>query len=71
MLEEEEKKKEKYRNIFNMLPEGLKAACKEWAHQEGGWDEAAWMETLEALVRMFSDYRKSEQWVRNEVLKKP
>lgn len=70
MLEEEKEKKEKYRSIFNMLPEGLKAACKEWSRQEGGWDETAWMETLEALIGMFSDYQQAEQWVRNEVLKK-
>lgn len=66
-LEDKEIIKEKYRNIFKMLPKGLQESCRSWEKLEG-WDETTWIETLEALIGAFSDYREAEQWIRREVL---
>lgn len=66
-LEDNKIIKEKYRNIFKMLPKGLQETCRVWAQREG-WDETTWLETLEALIRAFSDYREAEKWIRREVL---
>ncbi len=68
MLEEEEIIKEKYRNIFKMLPKVLQETCRIWAQQEN-WDETTWVESLEALIGAFADYREAEQWIRREVLR--
>lgn len=67
MLENEEKKKEKYRSIFSSLPLGMQQACREWASREN-WDETTWIETLEALMGMFDNYAVAERWIRREVL---
>lgn len=67
MLEQEEIIKDKYRNIFKMLPKGLQETCRIWAQQEN-WDETTWVETLEALIGAFANYREAEQWIRREVL---
>lgn len=63
-------KKEKYRRIFKGLPTGMKRALKEWECQDGGWDEATWIETVEALIGGFADYREAERWIRDKVLEK-
>lgn len=63
MLEKEEEKKEKYRSLFNMLPDGLKASCKKWAKLEN-WTAEDWMVNLEALMGAFEDYREAERYVR-------
>lgn len=65
----EEERKEKFRNIFKGLPTGMKRALKEWERREGGWDEATWIETTEALIRGFADYREAERWIREQVLR--
>lgn len=70
MLENEEKKKEKYRSIFKGLPLGMQQACREWASRED-WDETTWIETLEALMEMFDNYAVAERWIRREVLHEP
>lgn len=64
----EEERKEKFRRIFKGLPIGLKRALKEWERQEGGWDEATWIETVEALIGGFAVYREAERWIRDKVL---
>lgn len=64
----EEERKEKFRNIFKGLPTGMKRALKEWERQDGGWNETTWIETMEALMRGFADYREAERWIRNKVL---
>lgn len=69
MLENEEEKKKKYRMIFNGLPLGMQQACREWAKLES-WNETTWIETLQALIGMFEDYREAAQWIRTEVLAK-
>ena len=69
MLEIEEEKKKKYRRIFNGLPLDMQQACREWAKLEN-WDETTWIETLQALVGMFEDYREAAKWIRTEVLAK-
>lgn len=63
----EEERKEKFRSIFRGLPTGLKRALKEWERREG-WDEATWIETVEALIGGFADYREAERWIRGKVL---
>lgn len=61
---------EAVRSIFKGLPTGLKRALKEWERQDGGWDEAPWIETVEALIGGFADYREAERWIRDKVLEK-
>lgn len=58
---------EAIRSIFKGLPTGLKRVLKEWERREG-WDEATWIETVEALIRGFADYREAEWWIRDKVL---
>lgn len=65
----DEVSKEKYRNIFKMLPIGMQQACRTWAKQES-WDEETWIETLETLIGAFANYQEAERWIRNEVLEK-
>jgi hypothetical protein len=59
--------KEKYRNIYKMLPRNLQEACRAWAKLEN-WDETTWIETLQALVGMFENYEEAERWIRRVVL---
>lgn len=65
----DEKKKEKYRIIFSSLPLGMQKACRELERREN-WGETTWIETLEALMGMFEDYRDAERWIRSDVLAK-
>ena len=69
MLEEKEEIKERYRSIFMIFPRGLQEACREWAKLEN-WDETTWIETLQALMGMFSNYLEAERWIRQNVLVK-
>lgn len=59
--------KEKYSNIYKSLPKELQEMCQKWAKLEN-WDETTWIETLEALIGMFSDYRDAARWIRDEIL---
>ncbi len=69
MLCEDKIIKENYRNIYKYLPKELQEMCQRWAKLEN-WDETTWIETLQALVGMFEDYREAAQWIRTEVLAK-
>jgi len=69
MLCEDKIIKENYRNIYNNLPKELQEMCQKWAKLEK-WDATTWIETLQALIGMFEDYREAAQWIRTEVLAK-